>query len=66
MILSHKQIEEIAASVTNDFNEFFFGKDAEVVRFAHATLIDLLARQWFNIAASHRRTRCCICIIQES
>ena len=29
MILSHKQIEEIAAAVTKDFNEFFFGKDAD-------------------------------------
>lgn len=28
MILSHKQIEEIAAAVTKDFNEFFFGKHA--------------------------------------
>ena len=26
MILSHKQIEEIAAAVTKDFNEFFFGR----------------------------------------
>lgn len=26
MILSHKQIEEIAAAVTKDFNEFFSGK----------------------------------------
>ncbi len=25
MILSHKEIEEIAAAVTKDFNEFFFG-----------------------------------------
>ncbi len=24
MILSHKEIEEIAAAVTKDFNEFFF------------------------------------------
>ena len=29
VILSHMQIEEIAAAVTKDFNEFFFGKDAD-------------------------------------
>ena len=28
MILSHKEIEEIAAAVTEDFNEFFFGSPA--------------------------------------
>ena len=27
MILSHRDIEEIAAAVTKDFNEFFFGPD---------------------------------------
>lgn len=30
MILSQKQIEEIAAAVTKNFNEFFFGEDADV------------------------------------
>lgn len=39
MILSHKQIEEIAAAVTKDFNEFFFGKEADEVRIARATPI---------------------------
>ena len=29
MILSHKEIEEIAAAVTRDFNEFFFGPDTD-------------------------------------
>ena len=29
MILSHKEIEEIAAAVTKDFNEFFFGPDTD-------------------------------------
>jgi hypothetical protein len=29
VILSHKQIEEIAVAVTKDFNEFLFGKDAD-------------------------------------
>ena len=40
MILSHQQIEEIAAAVTKDFNEFFFGKEANDVRIARATPID--------------------------
>ena len=34
MILSHKEIEEIAAAVTKDFNEFFFGP----VSYTHLTL----------------------------
>ena len=29
MILSHRDIEEIAAAVTKDFNEFFFGPDTD-------------------------------------
>ena len=31
MILSQKQIEEIAAAVTEDFNKFFFGTESEEV-----------------------------------
>ena len=30
VILSQKQIEEIAAAVTKNFKEFFFGEDADV------------------------------------
>ena len=41
MILTHKQIEEIAVAVTKDFNEFFFGKEADEIRIARATPIDL-------------------------
>lgn len=45
MILSHKQIEEIAAAVTKDFNESFFGKDADNERStAQATPIDQFAQ----------------------
>ena len=40
MILSQKQIEEIAAAVTEDFNKFFFGTESEEVRMARATPID--------------------------
>ena len=31
MILSQKQIEEIAAAVTEDFNKFFFGTESKEV-----------------------------------
>ena len=34
MILSHRQIEEIAVAVTKDFNEFFFGPDTVASRYA--------------------------------
>ena len=34
MILSHRDIEEIAAAVTKDFNEFFFGPDTDGGTFA--------------------------------
>ena len=47
MILSHKQIEEIAAAVTKDFNEFFFGKDDDNERStAQATPIDQFAKDY--------------------
>ena len=32
MILSQKNIEEIAAAVTKDFNEFYFGCSSEDTR----------------------------------
>ena len=56
MILSHKQIEEIAAAVTKDFNEFFFGKEDEgEVRLARATPIDQLARDYLGLRVSFAR-----------
>lgn len=55
MILSHKQIEEIAAAVTHDFNEFFFGKEAEEVRIARATPIDQLAKDYLGLNVSFAR-----------
>ena len=39
MILSHKEIEEIAAAVTKDFNEFFFGPDTDGRRLPRGTPI---------------------------
>lgn len=55
MILSHKQIEEIAAAVTKDFNEFFFGKEADEVRIARATPIDQLAKDYLGLNVSFAR-----------
>lgn len=56
MILSHKQIEEIAAAVTKDFSEFFFGKEDEgEVRLARATPIDQLARDYLGLRVSFAR-----------
>ena len=53
MILSHKQIEEIAAAVTKDFNEFFFGKDADNERStAQATPIDQFASDYLGLSVS--------------
>ena len=53
MILSHKQIEEIAAAVTKDFNEFFFGKDADNERStAQATPIDQFAKDYLGLSVS--------------
>ena len=53
MILSHKQIEEIAAAVTKDFNEFFFGKDADIGRStAQATPIDQFASDYLGLSVS--------------
>ena len=55
MILSHKQIEEIAAAVTKDFNDFFFGKEADKVRIARATPIDQLAKDYLGLNVSFAR-----------
>ena len=52
MILSHKQIEEIAAAVTKDFNEFFFGAQDEEVRMPRATPIDQLAKDYLGLSVS--------------
>ena len=52
---SHKQIEEIAAAVTKDFNEFFFGKEANDVRIARATPIDQFAKDYLGLDVSFAR-----------
>ena len=52
MILSLKQIEEIAAAVTKDFNEFFFGSQDEGVHIPRATPIDQLATDYLGLSVS--------------
>lgn len=52
MILTHKQLEEIAAAVTKDFNEFFFGKETEEARAVRATPIDQFARDYLGLDVS--------------
>lgn len=56
MILSHIQIEEIAAAVTKDFNEFFFGgRAAFETHYAQATPIDQLAGDYLGLRVSFAR-----------
>lgn len=56
MILSHIQIEEIAAAVTRDFNTFFFGKQAAAeTRSVQATPIDQFARDYLGLQVSFAR-----------
>ena len=56
MILSCTQIEEIAAAVTKDFNEFFFGeRAAPKTHYAQATPIDWLATDYLGLRVSYAR-----------
>ena len=61
MILSHKQIEEIAAAVIGDFNKFFFGdKLDDSRRFVQCTPIDQFAKDFLCLlytSPSPRDTR---------
>ena len=52
MILSQKNIEEIAAAVTKDFNVFYF---EESRRMARGTPIDQFAREYLGMAVSFAR-----------
>lgn len=56
MILSHQQIEEIGAAVTQDFNEFYF-YDSTVQRsiFVRATPIEQLAREYLGLSIGFAR-----------
>lgn len=56
MILSQRQIEEIAAAVTKDFNEFFFGGDSDDTRrMARGTPIDQFAKEYLGMSVSFAR-----------
>ena len=56
MILSRKQIEEIAAAITKDFHEFFFGAGFDdSKRFAQSTPIDQFARDYLGLSVSFAR-----------
>lgn len=60
MILSYTQIEEIAAAVTKDFNEFFFGeRAAPETHYAQATPIDWLATDYLGLRVSYARLTGC-------
>lgn len=52
MILSHRDIEEIAVAITKDFNEFFFGPDTEEARLPRGTPIDQFARDYLGLDVS--------------
>lgn len=51
MILSHKEIEEIAVAITLDFNEFFYGKRQED-HIPRGTPIDQFARDYLGLKVS--------------
>ena len=56
MILSQKNIEEIAAVVTKDFNEFYFGCSSEDTRrMARGTPIDQFAKEYLGMIVSFAR-----------
>ena len=56
MILSQKNIEEIAAAVTKDFNEFYFGCSSEDTRrMARGTPIDQFAKEYLGMIVSFAR-----------
>ena len=52
MILSHKEIEEIAVAVAKDFNEFFFGPDTDGARLPRGTPIDQFASEYLGLNVS--------------
>ena len=52
MILSHKDIEEIAAAITKDFNAFFFGAKADRSLLPRGTPIDQFASEYLGLNVS--------------
>ena len=56
MILSQRQLEEVAASTTKDFNRFFFGDEADKPdRSALPTPIDQFAKNYLGLRVSFAR-----------
>lgn len=56
MILSYKEIEEIAIATMKDFNAFFFGETEDVsVVMPSATPIDQFASKYLNLKVSYTR-----------
>ena len=56
MILSQKNIEEIAVAVIRDFQKSFFGSEADVpARFALPTPIDQFASDYLNLKVSFQK-----------
>ena len=56
MILSQRQLEEIAASTTKDFNRFFFGDEVDKPdRSALPTPIDQFAKNYLGLRVSFAR-----------
>ena len=56
MILSQRQLEEIAASTTKDFTRFFFGDEADKPdRPALPTPIDQFAKNYLGLRVSFAR-----------
>ena len=50
MILSHRQIEDIAAAIIQDFNKFFYcGSTVFGDKYVHATPIDEFARDYLRL-----------------
>jgi len=53
MILSHKEIEDIAAAVTKDFNAFFFKDESDGIwRMPRTTPIDQFASDYLGLSVS--------------
>lgn len=56
MILSQKNIEEIAVAVIRDFQKSFFGSEADdAARFALPTPIDQFASDYLNLKVSFQK-----------
>ena len=56
MILSQKNIEEIAVAVIRDFQKSFFGSEADdPARFALPTPIDQFASDYLNLKVSFQK-----------